>query len=372
MTTTKLFAMCAAASLLTACGAEKKDAPPIVVAYGGPTTTAAVTPSQVGPIASSVFDSVNGISGSATGAAGLTGALSGGASPTVKDALKLAAKYRPRGGTTLAGVAVSATEPCDGGGSVTVAGVDADGLATTTDNGDYVQASFAACNPEPGGAFVINGSLMVEILNTDHANFLDDAGEMTDGFPYEVKVTYGQLVFVFAGLFWGGTDGDIAFTWSIDQTLFELAWAISGNSIVTAAGDVETGDVLAASKLTGPGGVGQYSDAYVEEFADVITSVSTPSASRWAFDGRVCALRMNGCLDVITGTEFWKDAVDHSRRPDRSRSRTAPLRSSSTATSGTGNVTVTYDLDIAHDPPNPVTVYTTWDCLDTPGGCPAL
>ncbi len=376
MRTSKLLSICAAAALVAACGSgTKTDEPVRTVAYTGPTTAAAITSaSQVATAAGEVKIMVDTFSESATGGVGLAGVVSGprarSINDAVKDAVKLAARFRQPTAASVTGALVSVTENCPGGGTVTHSAFDADGLATTTAPHDYVQVAFSGCDLVGDASVFMDGSLRVEIISTDGAPFLHDVANMTSDVTYGVQVTFGNLIEAWAEGFWFGVNGDVSFLWTADLTGHTLTWQVAGTSFAEAVGFGT--EVYWGSLLTGPGGTGQYSDVYVEEYVGAITSVSVPSATRWDFDGRTCSTDLNGCLDVVTNPAFRKVAPDlhPSTGSIEISNGTASIRL--TATSGTGDVTVTYDLDVANDPPDPVTVYTTWDCLETPGGCPAL
>jgi hypothetical protein len=254
---------------------------------------------------------------------------------------------------------------------VTSSAFDEDGVPTTTAAHDYVQVAFSGCDLLGDGSELMDGSLRVEIVSTDGAPFLDgDVAGMTSGVIYGLEVTFGSLIMASAEG-WFGMNGDVSFFRTVDQTGYTLTEEIRGTSFIVAAG--VGADILGGVLLTGPGGAGEYSDVHVDEYTAVITSLSTPSATRSGFGGRVCTTELNGCLDVVTSPLFRQVVPDLHPSTGSVEISNGTASIQLTATSGTGAVTVTYDLNVAIDPPNPVTVNTTWDCLETPGGgCPAL
>ena len=83
------------------------------------------------------------------------------------------------------------------------------------------------------------------------------------------------------------------------------------------------------------------------------------------FDGRMCSTEIGGCIDVVTNPAFWQLATDsypYVGAIKISDGRGAFVQLA--ATSGTGSVDVTYDLDGPGVLPTVGPISTTWSCLE--------
>ena len=355
----KLVSVSAAAALV-ACGGSSKPKGP-AVAYSGPTGTIAIdSTSKIGLLATAFTGAVGGFSGIGTGGASALGAAGAGPRVGVKAALARAAALRAQASpAVLTGVVQSAKQNCDGGGSISGSMNDQDGNPDTTQAGDWVQITYDACKDANGNTGY--GSIRIDILRTDGADFMSGPDLMTAGIDYSARLTIDDFATVDATGYLSGVDGDATLSLrTVGGT--DLVETMTGSHIASVEGSA--GKITAAFLLTGPGGSGGYSMGASEYYGNGFYSSATEADSD--FDGRMCSTEIGGCIDVVTNPAF-------SQRTYESYPYTGTIKISDgrgafvqlAATSGTGSVDVTYDLDGTGGNPPVGPISTTWPCLET-------
>jgi hypothetical protein len=356
-----------AAALTLACGGGGGQSGPDI-SYTGAKTVVTIDESNVGSMTSMASDTASSLAGQSYGGGYLkTGTARTDLRATTARALALFASARRSSAVALIGVSGSMSQPCDGGGSETVAYSIRDPNGNILQNGDWIQIGFNQCR-DSYTLETVTGTIRMLAINVD-GDFpsMDDPTMLTPNFPYAVKITLGDFAITAQDGSYFGVNADMTMTILWNSATFQLSKSVHGSAIATVAHDGT--QVVEASLLAAVPGTAGYSFDTVDTYADV--NAYTVVANEWGMSARMCSLELAGCLDVVEDPAFFKRVADG--YPDAGTLRITGASGAYvelTALDGvTGDVTLSWDLDGAGTTYPLNTVNTTWQCLNTPGLC---
>lgn len=355
----KLLTCCVAGAMLVACGGgdDKKGPAGRNISYTGSTAAVVLSQGNVTTMAALATENVSGSVGSASGGLGYVGAVSVGGRGGYETALATVRAARRDFAVALAGAYGSITQPCAGGGSITMVASSASDTVATA--GDYFEVSFAACND--GYGTIASGSMRVDITATDGGDPTVGTMGMTSGYPYGMRLVVTDFSIDSAGG-WIGMEGNMDFTQTWNSTTFRLESSIEGASFVAAAG---VGSTVTESSLIAPlVDGGRFSMTAVEEYADAFAT--TLVAEEAGVNAKVCSLAIGGCIRIET-TQPFRQLVSQLYPASGSIRVSDELGHyiEIVPTDGsTGAVTVSWDVTDGVPPPDGTCV-TTWATMST-------
>lgn len=280
-----------------------------------------------------------------------------------RKAAALVRELRTSPRVSLTGVTGSSSAPCEVRGSYTVSYrfADTDGGAITT--GDYTSLTFNSCYD---GYFTLTGTVKVEYTGTDGLDPQGDPSLLTSGFEYGYRVTMIGFTMKADDGTYSTSSGDVKLSLVWDATARTLSEAISGAAISGEYGDAS--GPLESSLIAPIPGTSRYSMHSTQTFLDDYAFDLASDA--WGMSARVCTLDLGGCLDVAVDPQlvtYVPNSYPSSGTLKVTGANGAYVQVQ--ANSGDGAVTLTYDVDPSDLPTAPVTIETTWYCLDYPYAC---
>lgn len=244
-------------------------------------------------------------------------------------------------------------------GQATLDGTVADTTGATLRPGDTFTLTYEDCD---NGAFVKAGQLRVTITSSPDGAFFLDPGTMTSGVRYQMTIVVSSFAEIDRATgAYTALDGDIG----VGQTW--VAWVGSPggwleSSIIGSSLAIESGlDGVAAESASLSGSLGGSYAMQVDQLLETGPGDYNPLAFQTFFTARLCSTALDGCLNVVT--DWTLTRFDYDLFPSSGTLRFGDGMGrfvQVTATSGTGDVTVGYDVGAGVQGP----FATTWSCLD--------